>query len=411
MSDKRRDNKGRILKTGESQRKDGRYAYKYIDTFGKPQFVYAWKLVMTDKTPAGKRDDIALRNKIKELEKDLSDGIDTIGKKMTVVQLCIKHHNQKRNIKRGTEVSRKHLLDILKADKLGTRAIDTVKLSDGKEWAIRMNEKGYAYKTISNYKRSLKAIFYTAIQDDCVRKNPFDFNISDVLEDDTKIKEILTPEQEKSLLYFAQNDNIYNKICDEIIVLFGTGLRISELCGLTVTDLDFKNRLINVNHQLLRNTEIGYYIEVPKTKSGIRQLPMTDEVYQALKRALHDRPNPEPIVIDGYSNFVFLKKDGFPKVAGNIEVAIRGLVKKYKKKCSEDFPHVTPHTFRHSFCTRLANAGMNPKALQYLMGHSNITMTLDYYTHATFSSAKAEMERVTKKLMGVEKQVSEQLVA
>lgn len=411
MSDKRRDNKGRILKTGESQRKDGRYAYKYIDTFGKPQFIYAWKLVMTDKTPAGKRDDIALRDKIKELEKDLSDGIDTIGKKMTVCQLYEKHTSQKRNVKRGTEVGRKQFLDILKADKLGTRAIDTVKLSDGKEWVIRMKDNGYAYKTISNYKRSLKAMFYTAIQDDCVRKNPFDFNISDILEDDTKPKEILTPEQEESLLLFAENDKTYQKICDEIIILLGTGLRISELCGLTVTDLDFKNRQVNVDHQLLRNTETGYYIEVPKTKSGVRQIPMTEDVYQAFQRVLKNRPKAEPIVIDGYSNFLFLKKDGYPKVAMNAESAIRGLVKKYRKKCTEDFPHVTPHTFRHSFCTRLANAGMNPKALQYLMGHSNITMTLDYYAHATFNSAKAEMERLTMLHMGAGKPVPAQLIA
>jgi hypothetical protein len=84
MSEKRRDNKNRILRSGESQRKDGRYAYKYTDTFGKVQFVYAWKLVPTDKTPAGKRDDISLREKEKEIQKDLDDGIDTIGKKMTV---------------------------------------------------------------------------------------------------------------------------------------------------------------------------------------------------------------------------------------------------------------------------------------------------------------------------------------
>ena len=55
MSEKRRDSKNRVLRSGESQRKDGRYAYKYTDTFGKPQFVYAWKLVPTDKTPKGKR--------------------------------------------------------------------------------------------------------------------------------------------------------------------------------------------------------------------------------------------------------------------------------------------------------------------------------------------------------------------
>lgn len=411
MSDKRRDNKGRILKTGESQRKDGRYAYKYIDTFGKQQFVYAWKLVITDKTPAGKRDDMALRDKIKELEKDLTDGIDTIGKKMTVCDLYVKHTSQKRNVKRGTEVTRKHLLDVLKADKLGTRAIDTVKLSDGKEWAIRMKEKGYAYKTISNYKRSLKAIFYTAIQDDYVRKNPFDFNMNDILENDTKPKEILSPEQEESLLLFAKNDNIYQKIYDEIIILLGTGLRISELCGLTVADLDFKNRSINVDHQLLKNKEVGYYIEVPKTQSGIRQLPMTEEVYQAFQRVLKNRLKAEPILIDGYSDFLFLKKDGYPKVRGNSEYAIKCLIKKYMKKCTDDFPNVTPHTFRHSFCTRLANAGMNPKALQYLMGHSNITMTLGYYAHVTFNSAKAEMERITTLHMGTKQPTSVQLSA
>ena len=84
MSEKRRDSKNHILQTGESQRKDGRYAYKYTDTLGKPQFVYAWKLVPTDRTPARKRDGISLREKEKEIQKDLDDGIDTIGKKMAV---------------------------------------------------------------------------------------------------------------------------------------------------------------------------------------------------------------------------------------------------------------------------------------------------------------------------------------
>lgn len=81
MAEKRRDNKGRILRTGESQRKDGRYAYKYTDSTGKPQFVYAWKLVATDKTPTGKRDDISLREKEAEINRDIADGIDAVGKK------------------------------------------------------------------------------------------------------------------------------------------------------------------------------------------------------------------------------------------------------------------------------------------------------------------------------------------
>lgn len=80
---------------------------------------------MTDKTPAGKRDDIALRDKIRKLEKDFTDCFDTIGKKMTVCQLYTKHNSQKRNVKRNTEVGRKQLLAILKEDILGSRPIDT----------------------------------------------------------------------------------------------------------------------------------------------------------------------------------------------------------------------------------------------------------------------------------------------
>ena len=186
MSEKRRDSKGRILRTGESQRKDGRYAYKYTDAYGKPQFVYSWRLVATDKAPAGKRDDLPLREKVKEIQRDLDDGIDTIGKKMTVCQLYAKQNSHRKNVKRSTEKGREYLMAVLKADPLGGRSIDTVKLSDAKEWAIRMSEKGYAYKTINNWKRSLKAAFYTAIEDDCIRKNPFNFALDTVLEDDTE---------------------------------------------------------------------------------------------------------------------------------------------------------------------------------------------------------------------------------
>lgn len=76
-------------------------------------------------------------------------------------------------------------------------------------------------------------------------------------------------------------------------------------------------------------------------------------------------------------------------------VYVDASAKKYNKYHEEALPKVmTPHTLRHTFCTNMANAGMNPKALQYIMGHSNITMTLNYYAHATFDSAKAEMLRI-----------------
>ncbi|NMU18340.1 tyrosine-type recombinase/integrase, partial [Clostridioides difficile] len=147
-----------------------------------------------------------------------------------------------------------------------------IKPSDAKEWAVRMKENGYSYQTINNYKRSLKASFYIAIEDDYVRKNPFNYALNTVIEDDRKPREALTEEQEEKLLAFVESDKTYQKHYDAILLLLKTGLRISEFCGLTVKDLDFENRIINVDHQLLKNKEVGYYIETPKTKSGIRQV-------------------------------------------------------------------------------------------------------------------------------------------
>ena len=393
MSEKRRDNKGRILKTGESQRKDGRYLYKYIDSFGEPQFVYSWKLVATDRVPAGKRDCISLREKIAELQKDIHDGIDVVGKKMTLCQLYAKQNAQRPKVRKNTETGRKYLMDILKKDKLGVRSIDSIKPSDAKEWAIRMSEKGYAYKTIDNYKRSLKASFYMAMQDDCIRKNPFEFKLSDVLEDDTEQKVILTPEQEERLLAFMEKDKIYSKYYDEVVLLLETGLRISEFCGLT-THIDMQNRVLNIDHQLLKDSEMGYYIETPKTKNGKRELPLTERAYQAIQRILKNRGKAQPLIVGGYSNFLFLNREGLPKVAGNYEGMVRGLIKKYNKYHTDKLPNITPHSFRHTYCTNMANRGMNPNTLQYLMGHANITMTLGYYAHGTFQSAKAELERL-----------------
>ena len=393
MSEKRRDNKGRILRTGESQRTDGRYMYKYVNRAGETKVVYSWKLVPTDRVPKGKRDAISLREKEREIQRDLEDGIDTKGKKMTLCELYAKKTAQRSNVKKNTQTGRKYLMDALEQDRLGSRSIDSIKPSDAKEWAVRMKEKGYSFKTISNYKRSLKASFYMAIQDDCIRKNPFNFKLSDVLEDDTEAKVILTPEQEEKLLAFMETDNVYSKYRDEVILLLETGLRISELCGLT-THIDMLNRVINIDHQLLRNTEVGYYISTPKTKNGKRELPLTERAYQALERILKNRGKAQPLVVDGYSNFLFLNREGLPKVAGNYESMVRGLIKKYNKTYKDKLPNITPHSFRHTYCTNMANKGMNPNTLQYIMGHANITMTLGYYAHGTFQSAKAELERL-----------------
>ncbi len=388
---RRKDNKGRLLKTGESQRKDGRYAYKYQDKNGKSKFMYSWRLTDTDPVPKGKRFCRSLRDLERDLQRDLFDGIDSSGKKMVLWQLYEKHNALKPNVRQSTETGRKYLMDILKSDTLGNMSIEAIKPSDTKEWAIRMKKNGYSYQTINNYKRSLKACFYTALNDDLVRKNPFNWNLSDVLEDDTEHKTALTDEQVNVLLSFVQIDGVYQKYYNAIVVLLHTGLRISELCGLTTSDIDFEKGFIQVNHQI--NYDKGKYsINEPKTDSGIREIPMLEPVRKALMDEIKGRIDVQQILIDGYSDFVFLNQKSLPMYAHCYSNAFSSLIKKYNKyHKGNELPLITPHTLRHTFCTNMANKKITPNTLQYIMGHKNITMTLGYYTHGTAQSAMAEM--------------------
>ena len=120
---------------------------------------------------------------------------------------------------------------------------------------------------------------------------------------------------------------------------------------------------------------------------------LSDEVYQAFQNILKHRRKQKNLVIDGYSDFLFINRNGNPQVAVNYEAVFRKLVDKYNSKHEEPLPKITPHVMRHTFCTRLANAGMNPKALQYVMGHSNITITLNLFTHASLETVKSELQR------------------
>lgn len=170
-----------------------------------------------------------------------------------------------------------------------------------------------------------------------------------------------------------QDDPVYSKYYDDVVILLETrGLRISKLCGLTETDLNFEKRFVNVGHQLLRSKEDGYYIETPKTDSGFRQVPMSAAAYEAFRRALKNHRCAMAIEVGGYSNSLFLNRDGLPKVVVNYDVMFKCLAKKFNKCHKEPLPTVMmPYTMRHTFCTRMANAGMNPKALQYIMGHAH----------------------------------------
>ena len=304
----------------------------------------------------------------------------------------------KMGVRYNTQVNYQFVLNLVRKEDFGYRKISTVKVSDAKQWFAKLQRDGKGYSSITCVRGVLKPAFQMAYEEDAIRKNPFMFKLSDVVVNNTVPRVALTEEQTEIWMDFIRTDKTYSKYYDEFVVLLETGMRVSEFCGLTKSDLDFVNRRIRVDHQLIRDSTGRYYVEATKTTSGCRFLPMTDRVYQSLKKMLERRPKAKKeMIVDGYSHFIMLDKNGNPKIALHIENEMRWAMKKYKKLYPDNpLPHITPHVLRHTFCTSYANAGMDIKNLQYLMGHSDAGVTLNVYTHANYAHAAAQLLSISE---------------
>lgn len=380
MSEKRRDNKGRILRTGESQRKDLIYQYRYSDIRGKRRTIYSSNLS-------------ELRKKEAEILKQLSEGIDYAAVQITVIALVERYIRLKPGTRYNTKVCYKFVLNIIIKEDFGYRQIRDIKVSDAQAWMIKLHDDGRGYSTLTSVRGVIKPAFQMAYNEDAIRKNPFDFKLVDVVPNDSQKRIALTDEQQEIWMNFIREDKTYSKYYDEFVVLLGTGMRVSEFCGLTKDDLQFSERRIRVDHQLVRERGGKYYVEKTKTECGCRFIPMTDEVYRSLLNILERRKKvAKEFIVDGYSGFLLLDKNDHPKVALHIENEMRWAMKKYSKlHPDKPLPHITPHVFRHTFCTNMANKGMDVKHLQYIMGHSDVGVTLNVYTHANYDLAAEQM--------------------
>lgn len=395
MTQKRRDNKNRVLRNGESQRKDGRYVFKYTDSSGRAYFLYSWKLEKTDVMPQGKRKDVSLREKEAAFLKDIQDNIIPSGGETTVLELVKRYVEQKVTVRHNTKTGYNFVLNILKKENFGRMQIGRVKISDAKRWFIKLQADGKGYSSIQSVRGVLRPAFQLAVDDDLLRKNPFNFPLSAVVVNDSKTRQALTSEQENTFLQFVKNDNYFSRYYDGIYILFKTGLRISEFVGLTLADINMKKRKISVNHQLQRTSKMEYVIEDTKTTCGTRELPMSDDVYECFKRIIANRKRPtEEMMIQGKCGFLFIDKNNRPTVALHWEKYFQHIREKYAKKYHVELPKITPHVCRHTYCSNMAKSGMNPKTLQYLMGHADINVTLNTYTHIQYEDAEKEVKKI-----------------
>ena len=371
----RKDIKVRVLKAVEGQRPNGTFDYRYTDAKGKRRVIYAKTLD-------------ELRQKETELQKDILDGIDHDAGEITVVELAEKYMNLRRDLKQNSIRAYQTGLNRIRNSTFGKRRIKTVKKSDAIAYLISFHDQGLKQNTIGIIHNLLRPAFEMAVEDDAIRKNPFKLTLSEYIPDDEKRRESLTKAHQKLYLSFIQeygNGNYY----DDILILLNTGLRVSELYGLTKADIDLNKRYIRIDKQLCRTADKPYFITEPKTKSGFRNIPLTDEVCWAFQRVLENRPRPKvEKIVDGYGGFLFLDKDGKPKVGMHLQNYMRQMQKKLVGQYGKIMPSVTPHVLRHTFCTNMAMAGIDAKSLQTIMGHSNISVTYDIYTHVDYETVE-----------------------
>lgn len=239
-----------------------------------------------------------------------------MGKKMTVNELIARYLRTKTGVKPNTLTNYNFVQNIMNKEEFGSRKIADIKTSDAKLFLIKLQQDRKGSSTIKTIRGVLRPAFQMAVDDDILMKNPFGFELAGVIVNTEHTRQAITKDQMKKFLKFVHDDNVYYKYYDVFYILFHTGLRISEFCGLTIKDIDLENRIINIDHQLQRTSKMEYIIESTKTNAGTRKIPMTEDVYLTFKRILENRPTDLPEkMVDGYIGFLFRDKNGMPEVA------------------------------------------------------------------------------------------------
>lgn len=377
MAEKRKDSKGRVLKTGESQRADGTYMFRYTDNSHKRQTIYAPTLN-------------ELREKEDHITAQKAMGACVAPNKILVEELVARYAPLYQHRRECTRNSYLFCEKTVLKSHLARMKVSEVQPSTIKAWLIDLYAEGYASNTIYQIGRYLGRVFNVAVEDNLIFKNPASFRFN-FIENTREKRKPLSQEEQDSLLSFTAKKRKFHYMHDLIVVLLGTGLRIGELFGLTINDLDFEEGTITINKQL-RN----YYRDPPsiaptKTQSGNRVLPMSDDVRVALKRMV-DRQKQFKVVpfVGDCTGFIALDSKGNLNATLKFDAVLRTIVKQHNATNKLQLPNITAHIFRHTFATNMAHLGVNPSALQYLMGHSAASMTFDVYTHSSHSNAMSE---------------------
>lgn len=416
MAKERRDSKNRILWKGEYQKPDGRYMYKYVDSSGQPRFVYSWTLTKSDRVPPGKTLGPCLRDIEKTIAHDIQDGIDThAADKMTLNDLFEIYMDGKKNLRPATRSHYRYVYDHNVRHTIGGMKVSNIRYSHIKNlYAKILYDDGKKISTVKNLDICVHPVFTMAVRDNYIRKNPAAGVLSEIKKESGKKQEqryALTLDQQNAFLKFSKESKTYCKWYPLMAFLLGTGCRIGEAAAVTWDDCDFDSGIIRINKSIRvykdeHTRKVTVAISDPKTKAGNREIPMMRDIKSILWQKREEVSNSESsdVEVDGVSGFIFLNTKGGVIQPESIARVLNSLVTSYNKKEVKDaaqkgrdpllLPMFSPHILRHTFCTRLCESDMNIKVIQEIMGHANISITMDIYNNVTSDFKKRSFEKI-----------------
>lgn len=378
---------GKELGNGIMQKKDGRYEARYVDRFGKRVSISGRDL----KDVRKKFNEAIYEN---EREINIRDNIklnEWYEKWMNVYKFDVIRENTKSYY---NGVFKKHI-----SPSLGNLYLRDITQYQIKELIRKLGEQGYQYETKNKVRILLLDIFNKAIINDYVRKNPAK-GIT-IKRDENKDIRVLSLEEQVSFFNCCKGtfyDNFF-------ITALATGMRVGEIAALRISDIDFENKLISVNRTLVyQKYETDncktFHFELPKTKTSMRQIPITKQCEIALKKQCIQKnviSSKSPKKTEKqFEDLLFTTKFNTPLNSQIVCDAIEKIISEINltRDVTEEMDTFSCHCFRHTFATRCFEAGIQPKTVQAYLGHATLQMTMDLYTSVLSEHKMSEMDKL-----------------
>ena len=396
--ERRKDNKRRVLKEGEYQRSSGTYEFKWRDKRGNRHSISAVTLE-------------ELREKELDVLRDVLDGVKVDKNNLTVNDLYNSWIQLKRGLKENTFSNYKYMYKMFVEPDFGKNRITDLKRSDVRGfYNFLAEEKHVQINTIDSIHTVLHQVLEIAVEDDYLRYNPSDNALKELkkaVNFEVEKRRALTVSEQEIFEAFLRKKGQYHRWYPVFTVMLWTGMRVGEITGLRWCDIDLEEGSINVNHTLVyfdkrAEERCTFAINTTKTKAGERSIPMLPKVKEAFlmeKEYQRECGVKSESVVDGYQDFIFVNRFGNVQHQGTLNKALRRIIRdcnfeildKNKQNDVIILPKFSNHSLRHTFTTRMCEAGVNIKAMQEILGHADAETTMDIYAEATKELKKSEL--------------------